>query len=98
MKKNNRNIKVYAVNHGRKNGFNIYLDFSGRREYLIYHRHNGILYNLLKDGVSVDDVKRWTPSSLGCVRRGRSSAAKICRVVGHLVTVIDDYMVDREAC
>ena len=98
MKKNYRNIKVYAVNNGRNSGFNIYLDFSGQREYLIHHRHNGLLYNLLKDGVSIDAVKRWTPSSLGCVRTGRSGSTPICKVVGHLVTVIDEYMMDREAC
>ena len=36
MKKNNRNIRVCAVNNGNRDGFNIYLDFSGQREYLIY--------------------------------------------------------------
>ena len=98
MKKNNRNVRVYAVNNGRNAGFNIYLDFSGQREYLIHHRHNGLLYNLLKDGVSVDDMKRWTPSFLGCVRTGRSGSSRIFNIVGHLLAVIDDYMVERMVC
>ena len=94
----NRNIRVLAENNGNKEGFNIYLDFSGQREYLMYHRHNGLLYGLLKDGVVVDDVRRLTPSRLGCFRTGRTGSSQIYNVVCHLVSVIDDYMLEREAC
>lgn len=96
--KNNRNIRVYAVNNDRKKGFHIYLDFSGQREYLIYHRHNGHLYRLLKDGVTVEEMKRWRPSSFGCARYAHPSSNRICKVVKHLMNVIDDYMLEREAC
>ena len=93
-----RNIRVFAENNGNKNGFNIYLDFSGRREYLMHHRHNGLLYGLLKDGAVVADVRRWTPAQMGAGRIGRTGAAQLYDVVSHLLTVIDDYMMDREAC
>ena len=98
MKKNNRNIRVCAVNNGNRDGFNIYLDFSGQREYLIYHRHNGLLYDLLKDGVAIDDVRRWTPASLGCFHVGRMGSSGLYEVTKHLVSVINDYMLEREAC
>lgn len=97
MKKNNRNIRVCAVNNGNRDGFNIYLDFSGQREYLIYHRHNGLLYDLLKDGVAIDDVHRWTPASLGCFHVGRTGSSGLYEVTKHLVSVINDYMLEREA-
>ena len=96
--KSNRNIRVFAINNGNRDGFNIYLDYSGQREYLTYHRHNGLLYDLLKKGVAVDDIRRWSPANLGCFRVGRSGSARLYEVVGHLVSVIDDYMVEREAC
>ena len=98
MKKNNRNIRVYAVNNDRKKGFHIYLDFSGQREYLIYHRHNGQLYKLLKDGVTIEEMKRWKPTYFGCARYAHPSSNRICKVVKHLMNVIDDYMLEREAC
>ncbi len=94
----NRNIRVMAENNGNRDGFNIYLDFSGQREYLMYHRHNGLLYGLLKDGVVVADVRRWRPAQMGAGRVGRTGAAQLYDVVNHLVSVIDDYMMDREAC
>ena len=89
MKKNNRNIRVCAVNNGNRDGFNIYL---------IYHRHNGLLYDLLKDGVAIDDVRRWTPASLGCFHVGRTGSSGLYEVTKHLVSVINDYMLEREAC
>lgn len=98
MKKNNRNIRVIAVNNDGYGGFNIYLDFSGQREYLTYHRHNGLLYGFLKDGIAIDDVKRWTPSKLNAIRARRSGVSLLYNMIGHLVNVIDDYMMEREAC
>lgn len=94
--KNNRNIRVLVENNGNKNGFNIYLDFSGQREYLTYHRHNGLLYGLLKDGVAVADIRRMPPAQMGACRVGRTGAAQLYDVVNHLVAVIDDYMIERE--
>ena len=55
-----RNLNVVAVNNSNKSGFSLYLDFSGQREFLMYHRHNGLIYNLLKDGISVSELSRMT--------------------------------------
>ncbi len=53
-----RNIKILAENAKGKNGFNIYLSFSGSKEYLMFHRHNSYLYEILKDGISVNELSR----------------------------------------
>lgn len=47
---NMKNVLVYVENRVDADGFKIYLYFSSQREYLISHRHNGLLYALLKGG------------------------------------------------
>lgn len=101
MKNLNRNVRISAENNGKADGFNIFLDFSGRREYLMYHRHNGLLYDILKDGVAVDDIKRWKPYKLygrSKIYSGGVRADKVCSMVKHLITVVDEFIEEREAC
>lgn len=96
--KSNRNLKVIAINNGNKDGFNIYLDFSGQREYLMHHRNNSRLYAMLKDGVVIADIRRRKPS---CVNRRcdrRYSSADLYEKLNYLVSVIDSYIFTREAC
>lgn len=85
-----RNVRVFAQNREGRTGFNIYLDFSGQREFLFTHRHNGLLYNLLKDGVRTDDLRRWTP------RRNTPSCRRLQGMVSHLLAVVDAYAAERE--
>lgn len=92
-----RNIRVLAENNDRKNGFSIYLDFSGQREYLMHHRYNRLLYTLLKDGITVADVRRMTPAQMKCHRVRGKRFSKLYNSVNHLVSVIDDYMIERTA-
>jgi len=96
MKNNMRNVKVTAINNGSLNGFNIYLDFSGQREFLMYHRHNGLLYALLKDGIRADELHRWTPAN-GRGERSRGATKLLAGMVSHLLDVVDDYISEREA-
>jgi len=85
-----RNVRVVAVNDDKKHGFSIYLDFSGQREYLMFHRHNGILFDLLKMAPTVDQLRRSQYNervySRTNIRRDHS--------VKHLLRVIDEYMED----
>ncbi len=100
-KRYNRNIRVCAENQWDVNGFNILLDCSGQKEYLMFHRHNGLLFGLLKDGIAVDDLRRWRPADWnGCTssRIEKRNSSKIYGMVGHLLCVIDEYMVEKEAC
>ena len=91
-----RNVKVVAVNNGDKEGFNIYLDFSGQREFLVHHRRNGLLYNFLKGGVRTEELRRWTPSARRGVRR--LSGHRLQGMISHLIAVVDDYTQEREEC
>ena len=96
--KSNRNLKVIAINNGNKDGFNIYLDFSGQREFLMYHRHNGRLYAVLKDGAVVADIRRRKPLRVSCRHDRRNGSADLYEKLNYLVSVIDSYILNREAC
>ena len=101
MKNMNANVWLVVENRYRQDGFNIYLDFSGRREYLMSHRHNGLLYNMLKDGMRLTDLQR--------LRGNKALSAKFYRRYGvyhgnvldsmvcHLLDVVDEYMMEKFA-
>lgn len=90
--KYNRNIRVIAENNnGRLPGFNVYLDLSGQREYIFTHRRNGQLYNLLKNGIPISQLKRLTPKQIG-VKTGSTSTYDKVR---HLLCVVEDYIDER---
>ena len=97
---NQRNTRVFAVNDGNNPGFNILLDFSGQQEFLLYHKHNGLLYKLLKDGVMLEELNRYSPKG-SCTNsmylRGiqRRRITKLDNMVSHLLTKIDVYIEDR---
>lgn len=99
-----RNVRVIAENIDSDHGFHIFLDFSGQREYLMSHRHNGLLYNVLKDGVALDDMRRWRPCHKarefpGFRHNSRANGSvQLENMLSHLLVVIDDYMMEREAC
>ena len=102
MKRYSRNIMVYAENNGNQSGFNIFLEFSGQREYLVTHRHNGAMYKVLKNGVRLDDMQRgiqeMSMSSL-CGRHSSIAATNQLRnSMQYLMVVIDEYISDREQC
>jgi hypothetical protein len=94
-RRENRNIRVKAENNGKKEGFNIYIIFSGQKEFLMHHRHNGLLYTMLKDGISLSDLRRWKPSQVSlsrtCTRRG----SIIFGSVRHILSVADEYLAER---
>ncbi len=72
MKTTGRNTIIYAENcQDNMPGFNIYLNASGQKRFLTYHRHNAPLYLLLKDGMKVKDLKTWSPSPDNSRRRYR---------------------------
>ena len=81
------NTCIIAVNNGRETGFNIFLEFSGQREFLLWHRHNGLLFNLLKDGLRIENLQRWKPR--------RRSQDKLGNMIKHLLNVVDNYITER---
>ena len=99
MKNGARNVRIIAVNAAGKQGFDIFLDFSGQREYLMSHRHNGPLYSMLCDGAPLDEVRRWRPAAgrrLCAVNRRHSET--LHNSVRHLLLVVDDYLLEQAAC
>lgn len=83
MAVNERGVMVVAENNGSARGFNIYLDFSGQREFLMWHRHNGFLFNLLRHGRRVSDLRRLS---------GRER-----REMRYLMVVIDEYLQEEKS-
>lgn len=95
----NRNVRVLAENSRNRDGFNIYLDFSGQREYLMFHQRNGLLYHILKDGIPLPDLRRWKISTVprGSSRRYRSRrSVMIKNIVDDLLAVVDSYLMERD--
>lgn len=81
MKNPDRGVRVIAVNNDKVySKFDIYLEFSGHREWLMMHRHNGILFNILKHGISLGELRRF---------KGRDQSR-----VQYLIKVIDEYLAD----
>lgn len=83
MKNQDRSIRVIAENNYRHDGFNIYLEFSGKREYLMSHRHNAFIFDMLKHGPRLAELRKKTKMHQEKIR--------------HLLKVIDEYILDREA-
>lgn len=84
MKNPERSIRVIAVNNYKvESKFDIYLDFSGQREWLMMHRHSGLLFGLLRNGVSLAELRRI---------RGRDQ-----KIVKYLLKVIDEYLEEEKS-
>ncbi len=102
MKHSCRNIMVYAEKNGNRPGFNVYLAFSGQREYLYTHRYNQLMFRLMKDGIRLDDLKRRVQDLdyQGLFpRRGRFDAVdQLHRSMCYLMTMIDEYIAEKEEC
>lgn len=102
MKRYSRNILVTAENNGNQTGFNIYLVFSGQREYLSTHRHNGAMYGILKDGVRLADLQRcmqdMTVLTIYGRRVGIVDTKQFRNSMRYLLLAIEEYIEEREFC
>lgn len=96
-----RNIRIRPLNVGSSYGFDIYLDFSGKYEYLMTHRRNELLLDILKEGMHPDDLRRLVGKHGLNVLPGRKkgghsrSYAKLSNSISHLLACIDEYLLDR---
>lgn len=89
--KKKRNVKVVAENF-RDDKFDVYLVISGEREYVITHRRNYFLYELLKRGVDLQELKREKPQDLyskNDIKITRGSARKAINSLNYLLKVVD---------
>ena len=94
-----KNVRVFAENNEYHDGFNIYVELSGQREFVMCHRHNAPIYWLLTDGVWFNELKRCKPGQIlkltphykRCPR-----SADISGSVRHLIRAIDEYLQYRD--
>ena len=105
-----KNIRIIAINStdsmgNSLPGFDIYLDFSGKREKIDHHKHNGLLYAVLKDGMRLDQFRRLRPDQLRTycggnnTKQNRSRLDKLSKMIKNLLSVVDTYLVRRiEEC
>lgn len=96
----NRNIRIY-LEMNDKDGFDIYLVFSGQYEYLMSHRKNTWLYECI-NGISVCELrmKKYDRSGMfshGLRYKRRVRVRKYANTIDHLVDVIDMYIEGRES-
>jgi len=94
MKVKAKNVRIVIENRAGE-GFNIYLDFSGQREYLMSHRHSGILYQILKDGMDLETARRWRVSKEKSFD-GSKTTMKAENAMKHLLCVVDEYLWERQ--
>ena len=79
MSSPDRGVRVFAVNNEKVHSkFDIYLDFSGKREWLMMYRHNGVIFNMLKNGMPLSELRRL---------KGRDKD-----MFKHILRVIDEYI------
>ena len=101
-----KNIRIIAINStdafgNSVPGFDIYLDFSGKREKIVHHKHNGLLYAVLKDGMRLDQFRRMRPDQLRTYcggtnsKQSRSRLDKLSKMIKNLLSVVDTYLVKR---
>ena len=93
--RNNPNTKLFAENNN-KNGFCIFLDVSGQRDCLVVHRQNHFLFSLLKDGISIGDLRRWSAKPYKFNAHRKTVKANI-RAVNHLLKVTDEFILEELA-
>lgn len=58
FKRENRNVKLIAEGEFDKDSFDIYLDLSGERHYLMTHRKNNGILKILKEKKSLEEFRR----------------------------------------
>ena len=86
----NNNNRILAENSGNSSGFDIWLDLSSERHYLMHHRHNAMMYVLLKDGISLGELARWKPEKAAIVKRyfGGVSIRQIDKMANSVANVL----------
>ena len=92
------NINVHAVNDGSNPGFNIFLDFSGQKEFLMHHRHNGLLYRLLKDGVRLQELRRLEQRRSFVRRHKRRQNRRLENLLQYLLKEADSCISKKLTC
>ena len=98
-------IRILAMKN-TKDRFDIYLDISGIRHFLMPHRWNYPLYQLLKNGITLDQLEQATKKKVADVscsifykrratptmKQRKNISRKLENSVRHLRSVINEYL------
>ena len=83
MQKNTQQIKIHAKNS--EQGLNVYISIGNKEHYITTRRKNSLIWNKLKDGINIDDLKRFKP--------GRNKAEqKFFRSAQHITKVVETFI------
>ena len=110
MKKTETNTRVFAT-EGNDGWFNIYVSDSGSLEYVMSHRRNDRIYELLKNGVRLGELehmkkglKNRQDETMERFSKGnynsryksmKNRQRKNVNSLDHIILVIKEYMCDR---
>jgi len=81
--KNLNQIKLRAENGAH--GLDIYLLISGQSHYITTKRPHGMLWNMLKDGATIGELKR-------AKSNGSRNGDRFHQNLRHLLKVVDEYI------
>lgn len=81
------NIRIFATSRFDRDGINLYIDFSGRREYLMRYRFNWNLYNYLKRGIPIEELR-----ALSRARYESREYQAVVHSVKHITRVADEFI------
>ncbi len=99
---NRKSLKLYAENRKNQPGFDIYMGYpGGEREFVRGSRHNGLLYGIMREGVRIEDLKRWMTgdaklSGVGERKSRSKSAAHVEGSICQLLKLVDGIISEKE--
>lgn len=82
-----KNVRIFATSRFEQDGINLYIDFSGQREYLMSYRFNRTLYKYLKRGIPLEELR--------VLSRARYESRKhqaVVHSVKHITRVVDEFI------
>ncbi len=95
MYKGVHNITVFTETNRDQSLLHFYLSASGQRIYIKSQRYEYHLHQLLKDGLSIEELTRWDGRKpIGKATSGYIRTGKLSHTLKHLFPVIDFVLED----
>ena len=107
-----KRVKIFGINNGKSDWFDVYIDDSGRTEYLMTHRYDSSLFKMLSKGVSINEIERSIPRMVSNasltgrryfkgglnprLKHRKNRARQLENSIEHLLLVIDEYICELE--
>ena len=86
-----KNTKKYTVHvENGKNGLDLYLARGNEKHYVTTRRANGLLWLGLKNGVSVEELRKFKPKKTDNL--GRRSEQRYYKQTRYILRLLDDFI------